>query len=165
MPTLVPITPALATVYRQVRLYALKDTPSAFGSTYARESQLTDADWVQRSASLDGQRRIGYVAMDADQACGLCLSFLPDADPTRAEVISMWVAPSHRGTGLSSALLDAIRGWAASRGATMLQLMVTSVNPVAQAFYNRYGFRPTGRTNPYPNDPAIHEVEMALWLV
>ena len=43
-----PITPALTATFKDVRLRALLDSPSAFGSTYAGEAQLSDADWEQR---------------------------------------------------------------------------------------------------------------------
>jgi hypothetical protein len=52
--------------------------------------------------------------------------------------------------------------WNRSIGASGLKLMVTSVNQGAIAFYMRMGFRMTGVTGPYPNDPAIIEYEMAL---
>jgi ribosomal protein S18 acetylase RimI-like enzyme len=45
-----------------------------------------------------------------------------------------------------------------------LWLMVTSVNPGATRFYQRLGFCKTGKTEPYPNDPAIFEYEMMLKL-
>ena len=160
MPTLVPITPALASLYKQVRLCALQDAPSAFGSTYAREIQLTDEDWHNRAISLDGNHRIGFLALDADEPCGLVLCFRDEHDSQQAEVLSMWVAPSHRATGLNSALLDAIRHWAASHSATTLRLMVVSNNAAAITFYQRYGFTKTGRTEPYPNDPTLSEFEM-----
>lgn len=44
MITIEPITPQTALTFKAARLRALQDTPSAFGSTYAKESQLTDAD-------------------------------------------------------------------------------------------------------------------------
>ena len=160
MPTLVPITPVLASLYKQVRLRALQDAPSAFGSTYAREIQLTDEDWHNRATSLDGSHRIGFLALDADEPCGLVLCFRDEHDSPQAEVLSMWVAPSHRRTGLSSALLDAIRHWAAPHGTTTLRLMVVSNNTAALAFYERYGFKKTGCTNPYPNNPTLVEFEM-----
>jgi ribosomal protein S18 acetylase RimI-like enzyme len=45
-----------------------------------------------------------------------------------------------------------------------LILTVTSVNHGAIRFYERLGFRKTGKTEPYPNDPAIFEYEMLLAL-
>ncbi|MGA8938243.1 MAG: GNAT family N-acetyltransferase [Acidobacteriaceae bacterium] len=161
MPTLVPITPALASLYKQVRLRALQDTPSAFGSTYDRERQLTDEDWHNRVTSLDGNHRIGFLALDAGQPCGLVLCFRDERDSPQAEILSMWVAPSHRRTGLSSALLDAVRHWAASHRTTTLRLMVVNNNAAAIAFYQRYGFTMTGRASPYPNNPTLSEFEMA----
>jgi ribosomal protein S18 acetylase RimI-like enzyme len=41
-------------------------------------------------------------------------------------------------------------------------LMVTDVNTGAIGFYERLGFRKTGKTKPYPNDPAMIEYEMLL---
>jgi len=61
---------------------------------------------------------------------------------------------------VSASLIDAVRGWAKSRGVAALKLMVTSENNRAIAFYERYGFVKTGRTEPYPNDPALFEFEM-----
>ena len=51
--------------------------------------------------------------------------------------------------------------WARGRSARALQLMVTSNNEPAMRFYERLGFTRTGRTEPYPNDPAVIEFEMA----
>jgi ribosomal protein S18 acetylase RimI-like enzyme len=40
--------------------------------------------------------------------------------------------------------------------------MVTSVNHGAIAFYERLGFRMTGKTEVYPNDATIKQYEMVL---
>ena len=56
MTRLHPITPLLTAEYKTVRLRALEDTPLAFGSTYARESQLTDEEWEARAARLTNGR-------------------------------------------------------------------------------------------------------------
>jgi ribosomal protein S18 acetylase RimI-like enzyme len=47
------------------------------------------------------------------------------------------------------------------REARTLLLMVTSNNEPAMRFYEKLGFARTGRTEPYPNDPAVLEYEMA----
>jgi ribosomal protein S18 acetylase RimI-like enzyme len=41
-----------------------------------------------------------------------------------------------------------------------VKLMVTSVNHGAIAFYERLGFRMTGKTEVYPNDATIKQYEM-----
>ena len=102
------ITPSLASSYKAVRLRALEDTPSAFGSTYARESQFTDADWKQRAANLCTPRSIGYLAHDRDEYCGIAVSFLNQQNPQHAELMSMWVAPEERHTGTGRLLVEAI---------------------------------------------------------
>jgi ribosomal protein S18 acetylase RimI-like enzyme len=165
MATLHQITPALASNYKAVRLRALTDDPSAFGSTYARESQFSDADWQQRAANLCTPRSIGYLANKQEVYCGIAVSFLNEQNPQHAELISMWVASEHRRSSTGRLLVDAIESWARSAGARTLQLMVTSYNLAAIAFYERLGFTATGRTEPYPNDPTLIQFEMSKPLV
>jgi len=73
----------------------------------------------------------------------------------------MWTAPAHRQRGIGGLLVNGILGWAGPRGVRTLQLMVTSNNEPAILFYQRLGFTRTGRTEPYPNDPAVIEYEMS----
>ena len=164
MPALEQITQANVFAYKEVRLWALQDSPRAFGSTYAREAQFSDADWVQRTANLNTERSVGYLAVDRGSYCGIAGAFLDEQDPRQAELVSMWVAPAARRTGVGGALINAIRSWSRMRGVHTLQLMVTSENLSAIKFYERNGFSMTGHTEPYPNDPAIFEYEMSLRL-
>jgi ribosomal protein S18 acetylase RimI-like enzyme len=156
-----PITPLNAFVFKAVRLRALQDAPHAFGSTYAKESQLTDADWIQRVERWNGESGAGFLAMDQGIACGIAGSFLDQNDATRAQLIAMWTAPTHRQRGVGRLLVNAVLNWALRRNASMLQLMVTSINEPAIGFYERLGFTRTGRTEPYPNDPTVIEYEMS----
>ncbi len=41
-----------------------------------------------------------------------------------------------------------------------MRLMVTSNNAAAISFYEQLGFACTGRSEPYPNDAAVVELEM-----
>jgi ribosomal protein S18 acetylase RimI-like enzyme len=161
MAVLHQITPFLASSYKAVRLRALQDTPSAFGSTYARESQFTDADWQQRAANLCTPRSIGYLARDEKDYCGIAVAFLKEQSPQHAELMSMWVAPEHRRSGTGRLLVNAIESWARSCGAHTLQLMVARDNLAAITFYQRLGFSQTGRTEPYPPNPSLIQFEMS----
>jgi len=149
--------------YREIRLAALKTDPMAFGSTYARESALSMADWQQRALWLDGRDRIGLFAVDGtsgDTVCGLVLCFRSDVEPATGMVISMWVAPPARRAGAASALLDAVAEWALAHGMPTLRLLVLEDNARAIALYEKNGYRKTGRTQPYPNDESFTELEM-----
>jgi len=159
--TLHPITKRNVSLFKEIRLRALRDTPSAFGSTYERELQLTDEDWLERALRWNGEKGIGLIAMDGSATCGIAGSFLDEGDRTRAHLISMWTAPMHRRQGIGRLLVNEIADWARLRGADLLQLMVTSSNENAMLFYERLGFTRSGRTEPYPNDSRLIEYEMS----
>jgi len=156
-----PITSANAVVFKTVRLRALKDAPYAFSSTYERELRLSDAEWLIRVERWNGESGAGFLAMDSDTACGIAGSFLDQNDATQAQLISMWTAPTHRQQGIGRLLVNAVLNWAHLRQARRLLLMVTSNNEPAIRFYERLGFTRTGRTEPFPNDPAVIEYEMS----
>jgi ribosomal protein S18 acetylase RimI-like enzyme len=156
-----PITRANLATFKTIRLRALEDTPSAFGSTYARESEMSEEEWRNRVERWSGESGIGYLALDEGAACGIAGAFLNANDRSRAQLISMWTAPTYRQRGVGRMLVNEVANWAHERGAKILQLMVTSRNDAAMRFYERLGFKRTGRTEPYPNDPALVEYEMA----
>ena len=161
MPSIEQISTNNFLAFKTTRLWALKDSPESFGSTFAREAALSDAEWETRAANMNGEAKIGYLAMDDGMPCGIAAGFLDEKDPTRAQLVSMWVAPAYRRTGIGSLLIAAIQAWARRREVRRLELMVTSCNQGAIEFYQRNGFSMTGRTEPYPNDPLLIEYEMA----
>ncbi len=155
-----PITTVNVAAFKAVRLRALENTPLAFGSTYARESAFDDDEWLRRAVRMNGDKGIGYLAIDSGAPCGIAGCFLDPEDPTRAHLVSMWTAPEYRQRGVGRMLVEGVAAWAHSRGARTLLLMAVSNNQPAMFFYERMGFTRTGRTNPYPNDPALFEYEM-----
>ena len=54
MVSIEPITAASTVTFREVRLSALKDSPTAFGSTYVEELKLSDVEWQQRAERCSG---------------------------------------------------------------------------------------------------------------
>ncbi len=161
MVTLVAVARRNAMTFKDVRLRALQDSPGAFGSTYAKESQLTDPEWIKHAAERDGANSTTYLAMDGDISCGIVAGFLDKLDNTRAHLVSMWVAPDQRRLGVGRLLVDGVLNWARARKVHILLLMVTCNNNSAIDFYERIGFKKTGRTEPYPNDCALFEYEMS----
>ena len=157
------ITPESALVFKEVRLRALRESPTAFSSTYERESQFPDEEWVSRAQRWGGQGTDTiFLAFDGGAACGIIGSYAEPGDRRRGQVVSMWVDPAYRRAGVGKALVDAVVDWNRLLGMREIALMVTSVNSGAIAFYERLGFAKTGVTQQYPNDPAITEFEMLL---
>lgn len=159
--TIEPITMKNVVLFKSVRLRALQEAPYAFGSTYAKEAEFDDAEWVRRAERWNGERGIGFLAMDGSDGCGIAGAFLDSNDATQAQLVSMWTAPTHRQQGVGRMLVNEVLAWARLRSARTLLLMVTSNNEAAMRFYEKLGFTRTGRSEPYPNDPDVIEYEMS----
>jgi ribosomal protein S18 acetylase RimI-like enzyme len=146
---------------RETRLRALRDTPLAFGSNHARESALTDQQWIEKTQqwTAPGQA-MTLLALDAGQVAGIVGCFTRIEQPGQVAVVSMWVAPHYRRQGLAHRLLAEVELWAIRQGAAELVLDVTESNHAAIACYRRYGFELTGETTPYPNAPNLLELRM-----
>ena len=125
---------------RDVRLRALRDAPSAFGSSYEREAAFGPAEWAQRAATAV------FVAIEDERALGMAGGFVDDRGSTI--LWGMWVDPAARGRGLAEPLVEGVVAWARSTGAPQLELTVTDRAPAAAALYARLGFVPTGETRP-----------------
>ena len=69
-----PVAPHNAMVLKEVRLRALQDAPKAFGSTYARESQLSDEEWIKRSVQWGSGKSAAFLATENGVACGIAAS-------------------------------------------------------------------------------------------
>jgi len=102
----------------------------------------------------------------APEVCGDGL-FLPDAmgqsvligfvlsrhAADEAEILTIVMAPSHRGRGHSNALLEAHIEAVAHIGATCLFLEVDVDNAPARALYSRHGFEKVGERKGYYRKP------------
>jgi GNAT superfamily N-acetyltransferase len=126
---------------RDVRLRSLLDTPDAFTSTFSRESAYDEAKW--RDLAVTGR----WFVANNDGLIGVAVGVAGwSGDPKRRELVGMWVAPSHRRRGIARQLLDQVRAWAASEGATTLSLGVREGNERALAAYLSMGMRESGET-------------------
>lgn len=148
--------PADWPVLRDIRLEALRDAPSAFGTTFEREARFTEADWRRRAAE-----RTSFLAYLPDLGtlpAGLAGVFADGAESF--SLVSMWVRPQARGRSVGADLIAAVVGWARARGAPALHLWVTETNGPARRLYERLGFRPTGERQPLPSDARLAEIAM-----
>ena len=145
-------------VLRDIRLEALRDAPTAFGSTYAQEAARDQAHWLKRIAR--GGTFLAYLTdLDTSDPAGLIGGY-PE-DPQTVELVSMYVRPGARGRGVGEALVAAVISWAAGKNAQQVRLWVTQTNAPARALYERCGFALTGERQPVPSAPSLDEVAMA----
>lgn len=194
---------------RRVRLAALADSPSAFGSTLEHELTLSEGEWRRRTETAAtflawrGGEAVGLVtvfpqpegrvtgraesgaepALEAGageqgaERAGAAETGKPEigepgtgkpqtGEPGTGEwhLVSMWVSPQVRGSGVAGLLVDAAAAQVRAAGAARLTLWVAEGNERARAFYRRMGFRSAGRRQTYQrrDGSAFDEEEFAL---
>jgi GNAT superfamily N-acetyltransferase len=140
--------------FRAVRLASLSESPAAFGSRYA--------DWVdapaERWQSRLTQVPLTVLAHEAAKVLGVVSG--ERVGEKWVELISMWVAPAARGTGVAGQLIDAVADWAAGQDRRTF-LMVRRDNACARKAYERSGFVDTGVPEGWPVDvPLEHRMEL-----
>lgn len=131
--------------YRALRLEALRESPSSFGSAYEDEEPRTLSEWVTFLAG--SEERVFFGALGDE---GLVASVGIERESGRKErhrafVRGMYVQPSHRGSGLGRRLLSIAMSHAAGwEGLEQVTLAVTSSNEAALSLYLSEGFTEYG---------------------
>lgn len=141
-------------ILRQLRLDALTDAPDAFCSTYERELARTPADWRRWMS-----RGVTFILEAEGEPRGLVSGAVDAEEPGVATLMSLWVHPSMRGSGAADALVSEVMAWARGEHAGTVRLAVVSSNTPAIRFYERQGFRNTGRSTVSERDGQVE-----LWM-
>jgi len=144
---------------RALRLRALADSPTAFGSTLEREEQFPEDVWHERAAGgAAGIDRVTFVAEHEGRWVGLatCLTDEPDGPL----LVGMFVDASERRRQVGRTLVEVVMSWVRARGDARLSLWVTSTNTPAISLYERCGFQATGASRPVGHTPSLTELHM-----
>ena len=140
---------------KTIRLEALRDTPDAYGSSLERTLRFSDNRWRLMTAQQ------GYFLVERDgDVVGMAAGGYHDDHPGDHWLYATYVTPAARGTGVASALVDAVSSWARSERASALYLDVTTSLVRARAFYLKEGFTPTGERRVMERDPSIELIRM-----
>lgn len=129
-------------LFRSLRLEALREAAYAFGSTlddWQGEGD-TEQRWRQRLSDVP----FNVIAHVNCAPAGMVSATKPNSKGA-IELISMWVAPFARGTGVADALVNAVICWARAQQIGKLSLDVMEDNDRARAFFHRHGFADQGR--------------------
>lgn len=161
------LLPTDAQIFQNFRLAALKDTPSAFGSSYEEEKDFPAVIIEGRLAikpdrgpfgAFENENLIGLVALGRENMQKLS---------HKALIWGMYVAPDYRGKGIARALLDTALTLARSiPEITQVNLAVNAKNTAAIHLYASAGFKEFGcEPNAMCVDGEFHnEIHMFLSL-
>jgi ribosomal protein S18 acetylase RimI-like enzyme len=151
------------TLYRDLRLRALAESPDSFGRRFVDEQAQPDAHWIRltESVTIPGGQ-VMLVAEEEGRPLGLAFGIFDKERPKIGHVGGMWVDPAARGLGAGQALLDSAIAWARVRDLERLELWVTEGNGAALRLYEGFGFVDTGRREVLPSNPALQIIQMAL---
>lgn len=139
------LTPRDGDAYRVLRLLALRESPTAFGSSYEEEAALAAADFAQRLANDSEVQVFGAFADGRLVAMAGLARERGLKERHRAELRSMFVHPGARGAGAGRALLAHVLETADSMpGLRQVTLMVTATNIAARRLYEAAGFTTYG---------------------
>lgn len=142
---------------RDLRIEATSDPNAAiaFLTTRVEELARDDAFWQERAArGALSDEAAQFVAITGERWVGTATVLLRVAGSSdhlgravvtdRADVVGVYVSPSHRGIGALALLIDAISEWARALGVDALTLDVHADNARAQRAYRKLGFVDTG---------------------
>ena len=150
------LAPEDAELLRRLRLSALADAPTAFGSTYGEAVAHPDARWP---ALLRADGDPTFVWEDGRGAVAMVVGTRDRSGGDSVWLVAMWVHPSARGEGVADALVEQVLAWAIECGAPAVRLSVTDGNTGAERLYARHGFPRTGRSEVRARDGRV-EIEM-----
>ncbi len=135
---------------REAGMADLESLVELLGELFTLEADFAaDSKAQRRGLSLmlrPDPGRVVLVAEENGEAVGMATAQLvistAEGGPS-ALVEDVVVRPGCRGRGLGRALLAGLEGWAASRGATRMQLLCDRENAPALDFYAAIGWAPT----------------------
>lgn len=140
------LSPADAPAFRRLRLQTLRESPTAFGSSYGAEAKrplatfkkiltVTADNWV--FGSLQGAQLIGALRLVREQG---------KKERHKASIYGIYVAPSARRRGVARKLLEkALATGRALEGLRQIRIGVVTSNAAARALYVKAGFVQYGK--------------------
>lgn len=161
------LSPSDANSFQALRLAGLRDTPSAFGSSYEEEVDFSPATIESRLllksdrgvfGAFDGDNMVGLVALGRENMAKLA---------HKAMIWGMYVSPEAREKGFGRALLlEALSLAKSVPGILQVNLCVNATNTPAIRLYESVGFKPFGHESGAMliNDVLHDEIHMCLHL-
>lgn len=131
--------------FRELRLRALMDSPTAFSMDYERASSYPTKYWDETLAMDDRESAI-FFAEHGGQLVGMTGIARGRSPKTRhaADIWGVFVSQDWRGLHIAEELIRSCMVWAEERDITILRLAVVAGNKPAIRCYERCGFATYG---------------------
>lgn len=123
-------------LYRDMRLSALKNTPTAFASSFEQEKQFNEEVWRQNIDNM-------WFAVSHDQLIGMVgLLLIEQKNNTHiGYLVSLWVLPEFQKRKAGQALIRELQNFATKNNLIKIALEVTASNREAVGLYEKMGFK------------------------
>jgi ribosomal protein S18 acetylase RimI-like enzyme len=140
-----------------MRLTSLRESPSAFGSTYESALRRSPESWSEQADSTaHGSDRSTFIAFSGDSPIGIAALYRKGEGTDAGELLQVWVSPECRSQGVAIDLMNAVFQWAGENGFQTVVATVAKGNVQALKFYRKYGFKPENRAPlDGPDDPVV----------
>jgi len=135
--------------YRELRLFALQDAPTAFGADYIMSLNASKNHWENRLKPSEDS--IIFLAEHENNLVGIMGIQRGERPKTRhsADIWGVYVRPEYRGFRIARALIESCIIWAKSHEVVIVKLAVVTSNASAIRCYERCGFKT------YGTDPRV----------
>jgi ribosomal protein S18 acetylase RimI-like enzyme len=139
-----PLSAVDAAAFRQMRLQAISDSPTAVWPTYEEEARRTVEEIEARIQRTDAQVVFGaFVDMELAGIAGLRREPLGQVRH-KAVLWGVFVSPHQRREGLARKLFARVVSFAREEGVLQIQLCVNAENTRARNLYRSLGFSTFG---------------------
>lgn len=133
--------------YRDLRLEALKNAPTAFEASPEEYTDKKDDYWYKKLKNYQRQEEIILFAEDNGQLIGIVgVDFNSQIKRKHAvTIVGTYVKPKYQGQGIASMLVEAILKEIGHKpGVVKIDLDVNTENPAGIKLYEKFGFKIVG---------------------
>lgn len=143
---------------KEVRLFALQDSPDSFLSSYEREKDYSRDRWLAEFERGDwhvgtiGQRIVSFLGVTRE----------PNMPSEECYLEYLWVSQDRRRIGIASHIVTVALERLGESGVTTAFLWVLNGNDAAVRLYLKLGFSSTGLRQPLAERPGRYEEQLRL---
>lgn len=141
-------------LFKAIRLEALLKEPHLFGSTFERESSMSDAEWLSKLRDSS----CAYFVLTLGQECvGVTGILTSRENPNHAILIASYIREEYRRKGGSDFLYEARLGWARKNGFEEVLVSHRASNEASRRANQRHGFEYTHSKSHTWNDGVVED--------